>query len=263
MTGALGEGDIQRLARAGFLPLAPEAGLALFDAAVASGRSSAAVRLDLDATPTGDQAPPLLRNLLGHRPAPVDRPALTRAAVDHGGGLRELLLGLPPAGRRDHLVRMVRDQVARVLGHGSTARIEPGSQFTDLGLDSLGSVELRNGMGARTGLTLPSSLIFDYPTVAGLAGHLLAQLLPADPEPDAGEALLADLARFESALAARPLDDLTRSGLTARLRHLLSTIGAVPGAEAVGGPAHSLETTSTDELFALIDNELGRRPGGS
>nr|WP_269810038.1 phosphopantetheine-binding protein [Kineosporia rhizophila] len=163
---------------------------------------------------------------------------------------------------------MVRDQVARVLGHGSIAGIEPGSQFTDLGLDSLGSVELRNGLGTRTGLTLPSSLIFDYPTVSALAAYLLEQLVPAADEPDDGRALLAELARFETSLNAGRLDDVTRSGLATRLRHLLAAVSATapPDLHRNGGaaaPADELQAASADELFALIDQEFGRRPGGS
>ena len=42
----------------------------------------------------------------------------------------------------------------------------------DVGLDSLGAVELKNTIASRTGLELPVTASFDYPSAAGLAGFL-------------------------------------------------------------------------------------------
>jgi hypothetical protein len=42
------------------------------------------------------------------------------------------------------------------------------------GLDSLGAVELRNSLEASLGLTLPGTLVFDYPTVDALSDYVLS-----------------------------------------------------------------------------------------
>ena len=47
------------------------------------------------------------------------------------------------------------------------------------GLDSLGAVELHSSLEQKLGLQLPSTLVFDYPTVAALTEFLAAKLGPA------------------------------------------------------------------------------------
>ncbi|WP_345513955.1 type I polyketide synthase, partial [Phytohabitans houttuyneae] len=168
--------DAERLARAGTPPLTVEQGLALLDAAVAAGEPSVVpIRLDLPAIRAAGEIPPILRGLIR---TPVRRGTVSGAAR----GLAQRLAGLEEGERRDTLLELVRGQVAATLGHTGADKIDPAKAFQDLGFDSLTSVELRNRLGTVTGLRLPATLVFDYPTAGALAGYLLDELLGTGTE---------------------------------------------------------------------------------
>ncbi|MFJ5954298.1 beta-ketoacyl synthase N-terminal-like domain-containing protein, partial [Streptomyces noursei] len=179
MTAGLGEREVRRAAELGMPLLGVEQGLALFDAALASG-GSALVPVRLDVTALRDQptVPPVLRGLVK---APVRR---TTAATPGNTGLADQLTRLQRAERRETLLTLVRDQAAMVLGHTAGDGVDPARAFRDLGFDSLTAVELRNRIGTATGLRLPATAVFDYPTAGALADHLLAELLGPDAESD-------------------------------------------------------------------------------
>ncbi|MEU6734088.1 SDR family NAD(P)-dependent oxidoreductase [Streptomyces physcomitrii] len=262
MTAGLGSADLARLGRSGFLPMSDAEGLRLFDAAVAGDEALLApVPLDLAALRARGRTGELPGVFRGLVRTTVRRTVSAAAAGATEIPLAERLAALPEGEREHLLLELVRADVAAVLGHGAPAAIGADRTFKELGFDSLTAVEFRNRLGAATGLRLPPTLIFDYPTTVTLAGHLLGELVPA-AAPDTPADLLGELQRFENAVLGADPADGEHQEVTARLEELLQRWKAaapaeepVPGSEA--GAAERLESASADEVLDFIQNELG------
>ncbi|MEV4616962.1 SDR family NAD(P)-dependent oxidoreductase, partial [Kitasatospora sp. NPDC049258] len=256
MTGTLSETDLQRIRSSGVPPLEPAHGLALLDAAmgmdepylVPIGRAGGGGRR------MPGEVPALLRGLVrGARRAASASGADAGTATALAARVRELR----ETDRLRHLVDLVRAEGATVLGHDSAVAVEAGREFRELGFDSLTAIELRNRLTVVTGLRLPATLVFDYPTPTVLGEHLLAELLD-EPETDAGAELLGGLDRLDAALAAAEPDQATRNAVSVRLRQILEKLRILDAQNADGSVVERLEAASADEVLAFIDNELGR-----
>ncbi|MEU6594748.1 type I polyketide synthase, partial [Streptomyces sp. NPDC046881] len=162
--------------RGGVLPMSPDEGMDLFDAAL---RTSEALlvpaKLDLRQLRTdagaGRAVPTLLRGLVR-----TGRQTVRAAAGDSGGGLADRLAGLGAAEQEELLLDLVRTHAATVLGHAGPEGIKPETAFRDSGFDSLTSVELRNRLREATGLKLAATVVFDHPNPLSLARHLHGEL---------------------------------------------------------------------------------------
>ncbi|MEU5847813.1 type I polyketide synthase [Saccharopolyspora shandongensis] len=247
-----------QLRRTAMLPIGVEQGLALFDAAVSTGEPSfMTARLNTAVLRApGFAVPPLLEGL-------VRSPARRRNSARTGSAgpveLRARLVPLPESERADALLALVRTGIAAVLGLPSPDGIPPEWQLSDLGFDSLTAVQLRNALAAETGLKLPATLVFDHPTLTALADDLCARLFAdvamsdvtkSGSRPPVAE-VLANLDRLEAALAECPPQE--RQGIAVRLEALLAA-----HLNGSGGSADTdLDSVTDEELFELIDGELG------
>ncbi len=110
-----------------------------------------------------------------------------RAAVVETDLIRRLR-SVPPVERRSLLSEEIGKQLRRVLRRD--ARVALGSDldsrasFGQLGLDSLGALELANSLSVAIGRPLSVTATFDHPTVDGLCEELLKELFAST---DAGE----------------------------------------------------------------------------
>ncbi|MFJ3216656.1 type I polyketide synthase [Kitasatospora sp. NPDC086801] len=102
------------------------------------------------------------------------------------GPLYRGLLPLPREEQERALCETVCVETARVRGRAPEAGPDADgsgtdSSFADLGLTSLGAIELIDRLAASTGLSLPTTLVFDHPTPAAVARYLRTELFAAVP----------------------------------------------------------------------------------
>ncbi|MEU0602272.1 type I polyketide synthase [Streptomyces sp. NPDC006393] len=259
MTGELDEADLSRLRRTGIAAMPTHEALALFDAACASGRPVLVpARLDVAAlrARSGDELPPILRDLVeGGRP----RRNRTGTAEDGGpAGLSAGLAALPAHEARAALLEWVREQVAVVFGHPSGAGVDVDEAFTRLGSDSLIAVELCNRLNAATGLRLPSTIVFSYPTPRELSEHLFGLLRPAADTGPAENAENAEDAEIREVLRTVPIDSLRRAGLLEPVLACAAAPGTGGGAPVADAGAGTDELSGLD-LEALVDLALDEK----
>ena len=215
MTAALSRSDWERLSRSGTLPLTADEGLALLDAAGATGKPALVpVHLDPAALEASGNVAPLLSAVVRptsrlKRRGKVD--AVKQASGDgSGNALAERLIALDQPEQEAALLDLIGAQTALVLGLPGAESINARDTFKDLGIDSLTALELRNRLNGATGLRLPATLVFDYPTGPALAGHIRSELVG-----DVAAAVAAAVPQTSSRLASSE-DDLVIVGMGCR-----------------------------------------------
>ena len=125
-----------------------------------------------------------------------------------------------PSERLNILVAHIQGEVAKVLGMDRHHPLDPQQKLFEMGMDSLMALELKNRIQAELGCSLPSTLVFNYPTVQSIADYLAKDVLSFELPNTKSSAELQ-----------RNNDDLV-------------------------GASAELDNLSEDELAALVDGEV-------
>nr|AXL05654.1 polyketide synthase [uncultured bacterium] len=248
------EAALTQLRRRGVLPMAPQLAVTAFVQAV-RGNEKYVIAADMDWDAfvpafTSVRQSPLFADL------PEAKAALRASQPDTENGdtaasLADSLRAVPDSEQNRILLRLVRGHASTVLGHSGAEGIGPRQAFQEVGFDSLAAVNLRNSLHAATGLRLPATLIFDYPTPEALVGYLRAELLrEADDGLDGRE---DDLRRV---LASVPFARFKEVGV---LDTLLGLADAgedpdAPVAEAAGDDVNLIDEL---DIAGLVQRALG------
>jgi acyl transferase domain-containing protein len=177
---AAGDQTLRRWSAAGIQAISPETGrrilASLFDGASKLPSQIAVLPIDW---PTflqrfgGDSTPPLL--------AEVARQTGLRTRVtktNEQPDLMQKLKAAPAAQRQPMLIAYLRSQVLEVMGLDPSHALEPHQAFSEMGLDSLMGLDLKNRLQSSLGRPIPPTLVFEYPTIEALSEHLTTLVAP-------------------------------------------------------------------------------------
>ncbi|MGN9788878.1 beta-ketoacyl synthase N-terminal-like domain-containing protein [Nonomuraea sp. ZG12] len=197
-------------------------------------------------TPADSEPAPVWRSLAGAVGAAEPEDDHSEVAE----ALRRQLETLSPDDQERMLLTLVRAHVAAVLGQGSPEAIDPRRAFSDLGFDSMIAVELRNRLNTATGLKLPATVVFDYPTTAAVAEYLRESLvLDGAPGVDAEEETLRRI------LATTAISRFRDAGILDALMRLADPDSATPDSDG-GSRAEDIDGLDAESLVRMaLDSE--------
>ena len=152
------------------------------------------------------------------------RPAKpTRRAAGEPSRFLHDLEQAPPKKRPELLLAHVRDAVMRALGFPPSRPLKPDQGFFELGMDSVMAIDMKNRLQTSLGRPIPTTLIFEYPTVASLTRYLGERVLglAGEAEPPPAPPRHDDRA---PAAAASELDSVSSAELAALLQGELEAV---------------------------------------
>jgi type I polyketide synthase PikAII len=264
MTARLDETTLGLIERHGIKPMSVASGLELLDRALSLEEPNiVAAALDARMWEQADrdsrQPPALVREFVrrpANRSGSIARPSDGQGS---GAALQAQLNALDAVERGRVLLDIVRSEVGRTGRLDGPAAVPADKPLKDIGIDSLMALELRSCLAARLGLTLPATLIFDYPTPQDLASYL-DTALSAEQSASSGNALLPlnDEREIRSLLARIPLSSLQASGLLSGLLRLAPSRAdaLAPDGEAPFDAAQ-IETIADEDLLKLAFASAG------
>jgi acyl transferase domain-containing protein/protein-L-isoaspartate O-methyltransferase/acyl carrier protein len=153
------------------------------------------------------------------------REAKSRPGAERDQAQPELIRRLEaalPRDRWDTLVSYIHDLSIKVLGFDKSYALDIRQGFFDIGMDSLTAVELKNYLQTSVGRSLPSTVVFDYPNIYGLADYIAREIpsLKVSREsqiPEAGRSQ-------EAKVVPESRENLSEEELTALLAEKLKQI---------------------------------------
>ena len=247
LSGKLSTAELGRMDLIGARALSSEEGLQLLDLAC-EGADPFLIALRLNFAVLREQARdgflhPLLRELV-----PT---SLRRVSDGSGGVLAARLASAPPHEHEAVVLGFLREQIAAILGHSSPEDVDVTLTFKELGFDSLGVVHLGTRLNLATGLKLPATLVFNYPTPVALAAHLHAQLTAAAP----GESPEDAVQSLGEALSARRLGLEERVRVASRLRAVAAELEGGERPDGESDVVERIESATATELFEMYESE--------
>ncbi|HWN33401.1 MAG TPA: SDR family NAD(P)-dependent oxidoreductase [Pseudonocardia sp.] len=243
------------LARLGLKPMPPEVALDVLEHALATDETSLSVA-DVDwprfaGAYTAARPRPLLD---GIPEAVADDPTRSEPQA---GSLPSELAPLTRAQQEDRLRDLVTTQAASVLGFSRGETLDAAKAFRDLGFDSLTAVDLRNALARMTGVSLPTTVVFDHPNATALSAHLHRLMVPSTT-PDS---VHTDLDRLETAVAELQADRDVLGQLALRLHRLADVLAdghSNGNADGNDTAAADVDAADVDELLSIIQSEFKR-----
>jgi acyl transferase domain-containing protein len=111
-----------------------------------------------------------------HTAVAAEVPPTEAPAADDDVPLPERLSALADDDAKALVLDHVLEKVAVVLGHPTSASINPDQEFKEIGFDSLLSMELSKRLTASTGLKLRANLVLRHPSPRLIAGHVMTSM---------------------------------------------------------------------------------------
>lgn len=132
----------------------------------------------------------------------------------------------------------------------AAAQVDPEQPLSERGLDSLMAVELRTQLATLSGLRLPSTLLFDYPTPSAVAALLHDKLFGADkPGLSASDQAIYDAVR------SIPIARLRDAGLLDVLMRLAHDKSDDAPIQEDREDLDRIDSMNVDELIQLVQTD--------
>ncbi len=101
---------------------------------------------------------------------------ITQNLSENSSDYKQQLLSVIPEQRESLLRAQIIQQLGNILGVKDLSQIDLALGFSELGLDSLGSVELRNKLQSSYDIKLSQTITFDYPNITIMSEYLYSVL---------------------------------------------------------------------------------------